>query len=86
MSEKILKDILKVLEQIRDRILVKEETPKIEMGKVYNYMKKDGTPLTCDKCGGLISWDDRPQRVYPMHVDKEGHILGTGDCPKFGGS
>lgn len=64
----------------------KPDAPKIEMGKVYDYMKKDGTPLTCDRCGGLISWDDRPQRVYPMHVDEEGHIVGDGDCPNFGGS
>lgn len=88
------------LDQIKDRILVRKEVitneaenlpikkpnaPKIEMGKVYNYKKKDGTPTTCDRCGGLISWDDRPERIYPMHVDDKGHIVGDGDCPMFGG-
>ena len=63
----------------------KPDAPKIEMGKVYNYKGKDGTPYTCNKCGGLISWDDRPTRLYPMHVDEEGHIVGDGDCSKWGG-
>ena len=63
----------------------KPNAPKIEMGKVYNYKKKDGTPTTCSRCGGLISWDDRPERIYPMHVDDKGHIVGDGDCPMFGG-
>lgn len=53
-------------------------------GKVYNFMGKGG-PYTCKKCGGLISWDLRPERIPPLHVDKDGHMIGNGDCPEFGG-
>lgn len=55
-----------------------------QLGKVYNFMGKNG-PYICDKCKGLISWDLRPERTWPLHVDKEGHILGNGDCPEWGG-
>jgi len=40
---------------------------------------------TCNQCGGLISWDMRPERKTPLHVDKKGHIKGTGDCPEWEG-
>ena len=64
-----------------------KSTKKLEpeqLCKVYNFMGKNA-PYTCSKCGGLISWDLRPERVHPLHVDKEGHILGNGDCPAWGG-
>lgn len=38
---------------------------------------------TCNQCGGLISWDMRPERKTPLHVDENGHIKGTGDCPEW---
>ena len=41
---------------------------------------------TCTTCGGLISWDMRPERNLPLHVDEKGHILGTGDCPEWEGN
>lgn len=79
-------DTLPMTEEVVKKNPVKKpDAPKIEMGKVYNYKGKDGTPYTCNKCGGLISWDERPTRLYPMHVDEEGHIVGDGDCPMFGG-
>lgn len=71
--------------KMENQPIKKHDVPKIEMGKVYNYRKKDGTEQTCNKCGGLISWDDRPQRLYPMHVDDKGQIVGDGDCPMFPG-
>ena len=50
----------------------------------YNYLGKDGHPYTCNKCNGLISWDKHPDVRYPIHVDKEGKIIGDGSCPDFG--
>jgi len=38
---------------------------------------------TCTTCGGFISWDMRPERNLPLHVDENGHIKGTGDCPEW---
>lgn len=55
---------------------------KLETERVYNFMGKTG-PYICKECKGLISWDLRPDRIYPLHVDQEGHIKGTGDCPNF---
>ena len=40
---------------------------------------------TCNQCGGLISWDMRPERKTPLHVDENGSIKGTGDCPEWEG-
>ena len=53
-------------------------TPKIESGKVYKIANKP-----CNTCGGLISWDLRPERVFPLHVNEDGTIKGTGDCPEY---
>lgn len=119
--------IMKLLEQLKDRLMVKEyvegekgslaradmsgkaspsemvlatdsrpaETPKekiikkvkgskkIELGKVYDFRRKDGKELICDKCDGLISWDDYPNPKHPIHVDKNGHIIGDGSCPEW---
>jgi len=40
---------------------------------------------TCNQCGGHISWDMRPERKLPLHVDENGRIVGTGDCPEWEG-
>ncbi|KKK66429.1 hypothetical protein LCGC14_2964230, partial [marine sediment metagenome] len=39
----------------------------------------------CNICGGKISWDQRPERLTPLHVNKDGKQIGNGDCPEFGG-
>jgi len=54
-----------------------KSTKKIEAG-AHRISK-----TTCNQCGGLISWDMRPERKTPLHVDEEGHIKGTGDCPEW---
>ena len=59
-----------------------KSTKKIDTGEVYNFMGKE-KPYTCNKCGGLISWDLRPERIPPLHVDKNGHMIGVGDCPEW---
>ena len=38
---------------------------------------------SCYRCNGLISWDKKIEGKFPTHVDKEGHIIGDGSCPKF---
>ena len=55
-------------------------TPKIDTSKVYNISGK-----ACNICGGKISWDQRPERSTPLHVNKDGKQIGNGDCPEFGG-
>ena len=77
-TKEMAKEIVETLKQ-------EDKTNPIDSGKVYNFKKKDGTPLTCNQCKGYISWDLRPERSYPLHVDLEGHILGTGDCPNYEG-
>lgn len=65
---------------------VKKNLPKLPKSK----KKLDAgahriSTTTCNQCGGLISWDMRPERKTPLHVDEEGHIRGTGDCPEWEG-
>jgi len=55
-------------------------TPKIDTSRVYKISN-----TKCNVCSGLISWDLRPDRPTPLHVNKEGKQIGTGDCPEFGG-
>ncbi|MHA2008513.1 MAG: hypothetical protein ACXABO_14355 [Promethearchaeota archaeon] len=38
---------------------------------------------TCWRCGQLISWEKKIHKSFPVHVDKEGFIIGDGDCPEF---
>ncbi len=56
------------------------DTPKIDTSVVYKISGK-----ACNVCGGKISWDLRPDRPTPLHVNKEGKQIGNGDCPEFGG-
>ena len=56
------------------------DTPKIDTSIVHKISSK-----ACNMCGGKISWDLRPGRPLPLHVNKEGKQIGTGDCPEFGG-
>ena len=56
-----------------------KSTPKIDAG-THRISK-----TTCNQCGGFISWDMRPERKTPLHVDENGHIKGTGDCPEWDG-
>ena len=83
----LLKSINKKLVGVTEKTLPKQpkDTPKLDTSRVYDYMSKKGTPYTCNICGGFISWELRPERVIPLHVDKEGHIVGAGDCPNFDG-
>lgn len=37
----------------------------------------------CKFCGGLISWKKVNDKWRPIHVDKEGFLLGDGSCPHF---
>ena len=48
------------------------------MNKKYKISNKP-----CRTCGGLISFDDYPNTKWPIHVDKNGNIMGNGSCPKF---
>ena len=49
----------------------------------YHYLNQHGEPYTCNKCSGLISWDKYPDVKRPIHVDKDGKIIGDGSCPNF---
>jgi len=62
-------------------------TPKIDTGKVYNYKFKNGNDKTCTRCNALVSFDDynKETHPWPTHVNKEGHIIGDGSCPEYGG-
>ncbi len=73
---------LEVTEEVVKPKKLPRSTKKLEAGAVYNFMGKNA-PYTCKECKGLISWDMRPERTYPLHVDKDGHVLGTGDCPEW---
>lgn len=48
------------------------------MAKKYQISK-----TSCNKCGGLISWDEYPNVKYPIHVDSSGNRIGNGSCPSF---
>ena len=48
--------------------------------KIYNVVDKDGNYIICTYCGGIISWDLRPERNLPLHCDKIGQIVGDGSC------
>ena len=41
----------------------------------------------CNICEGHISWDGfvKDTGMHPIHVDKEGNIMGNGDCPDYDG-
>lgn len=41
----------------------------------------------CNKCDGYISWDgyNKDNPTPPIHVDKDGAIIGNGDCPEYDG-
>ena len=69
-------------EEVKKPKKLPKSTKKIDTGEVYNFMGKNA-PYTCDKCKGLISWDLLPERRFPLHVDKEGHVIGIGDCPEW---
>lgn len=63
---------------------IKTETEKkVDLAQKYNYMSKKGTPYTCNKCKGFISWDLRPERSFPLHVNQEGRIVNDGNCPEY---
>lgn len=62
-------------------------TKKIDTSKVYSYKYADGNKRRCNKCQELLSFDDYDKETHPYgtHVDKEGHIIGDGDCSEFDG-
>ena len=37
----------------------------------------------CRNCNGYISWDQKINNRFPIHVDKNGYIIEDGSCPKF---
>lgn len=81
-----LKEVLEILKgtkALEVPTLPKQDNPKLDMTRIYSFVKKDGTPNICNKCGGLFSWDLRPERIPPLHVNADGKIKGTGDCPNY---
>lgn len=58
-----------------------QSTPFVQ--KIYNVVNKSGEFLRCNKCNGIISWDLRPERPYPLHCDEIGQIVGDGNCPEY---
>ena len=62
-------------------------TKKIDTSKVYNYRYTDGRERRCNKCQELLSFDDfnRETHPYGTHVDKDGHIVGDGECTLWEG-
>ncbi len=89
-----IKDTLKaedktyVTEDVEPKIvglgLADATVPKsVDMAKVYSYMSAKGIPYTCNKCSGFISWELRPERSYPLHVNQEGKIVNDGNCPEY---
>ena len=47
---------------------------------IYNVVGKDGKLQICNRCGGIISWDLRPERYLPLHCNELGQIVGDGNC------
>ena len=41
----------------------------------------------CNICEGHISWDGfvKDTGMHPIHVDKDGNLMGNGDCPEYDG-
>ena len=79
-QEDAVEDTLTVVQEVSTPIK-RPNAPKIEMGKIY---KLAGKP--CKTCGGFISWDDYSEsNKYPVHVSKDGKIIGDGTCPEYGG-
>ncbi len=52
-----------------------KNTKKINPNGKYTVAKKP-----CRTCGGLISWGGWSQGSLPVHVNKEGIIMGNGGC------
>ena len=78
---KVEDDGLRVVQEVNVPEKLPKGTKKIEMGKEY---KIAGKP--CRECGGFISWDDYTDtNTLPVHINKEGKIVGDGMCPNYGG-
>ena len=62
-------------------------TKKIDTAKVYNYKYADGSKRRCNKCQELLSFDEYNKETHPYgtHVDKDGHIIGDGECTLWEG-
>ena len=80
----------------KPEIMKKDATPEFKYAETENEPVKKSSGLDfekkykiagnpCNKCGGLFSWDLRPDRKFPLHVDSNGKIENNGrngDCPK----
>ena len=70
---------------------VEEEVKKVGFKKLPKSKKKlDAVKhkisnKPCRTCGGFISWDgfDKADPTPPLHVNKDGVIIGTGSCPEW---
>lgn len=69
--------ILKTAHDLEKQEIKKAAEPKV---KIYKVVNKDGKNLICKYCGGIISWDLKPERNLPLHCNELGQIVGDGDC------
>ena len=89
-SNKKLEALLEAL-QPHNEYEERKEEPSVKKPKKSKSTKKLEagahriSTTKCTTCGGFISWDMRPERNLPLHVDENGHIKGTGDCPEWEG-
>ena len=74
-----------IVETVEKTIIKGKTTPAaVNPDDRYSYLDKAGEPHICNRCNGFISWDKYPGVKHPIHVDKEGKIIGDGSCPNFG--
>lgn len=69
---------------VEKTIMKGKQTPAaVSLDDRYDYLNKTGHPYQCNKCQGLISWDKYPDVKLPIHVDKDGKVIGDGKCPNY---
>lgn len=86
----MLEEILRIVKQIRASVIAekveaieeKDETIVVETVINPDRIYKIANTI-CNKCNGLISWDDFDKQTHPFstHVDGKGKIIDDGDCP-----
>lgn len=39
--------------------------------------------VPCNACNSLISWDKRPEQMWPTHVNAQGYQIDDGSCKEY---
>ena len=76
----------KVIEGLAKIILLLENKSPQPTKKTSGSKKKYSIAnKPCNKCNGLISWDEysKENPTLPIHVDENGLIIEDGTCPEY---